>query len=154
MALLDQHNGEHVVIEVVGKRPKYRPYIRVGYVGGEYIASLDNARAMRALAHQILRSLGDRVQLGEKTESILESLQNKFEQVTGENGRLHAEVSRLNDGLRQIALYKGHKPAKDFDHCVQIARYALYPEGVKFRSKEFYELVDATVSGSPAPSEN
>jgi len=61
MALLDQHNGKHVEIHVVGKRPKDRPYIRVGYVGGEYIASLDNARAMRALAHQILRSLGDRV---------------------------------------------------------------------------------------------
>ena len=59
--LLDQHNGEHVEIHIVGKRPKDRPYLRVGYVGGEYIASEANARAMRGLAHQILRALGDRV---------------------------------------------------------------------------------------------
>lgn len=65
MALLDQHNGEHVEIHVVGSRVKgNRPYLRVGYVGGEYIASLDNARAMRALGQQILRSLGDRVHSG------------------------------------------------------------------------------------------
>lgn len=59
--LLDQYKNEHVEIHVVGKRPKSRPYIRVGLVGGEYIAANDNARAMRALAHQILRSLGDPV---------------------------------------------------------------------------------------------
>ena len=39
-----------------------------------------------------------------------------------------AELERLDLALRRIALYKGANPAKSFDHCVGIARYALYPE--------------------------
>ena len=69
MALLDQHNDRHVEFHVVGSRAKgERPYLRVGYVDGEYIASLDNARAMRALGQQILRSLGDRVHSAQDKE--------------------------------------------------------------------------------------
>ena len=41
---------------------------------------------------------------------------------------LLAENKRLDAALRRIALYKGATPAKDFDHCVIIAREALYPE--------------------------
>jgi len=59
---------------------------------------------------------------------------------------LQAErIAKLEAAMKSIALYKGAEPAKDFGNCVQIARYALYPEGVKFRSKEFYELVDAAL---------
>ena len=50
------------------------------------------------------------------------------------------EIERLTEAMKCIALHKGAEPARDFGNCVQIARYALYPEGVKFRSKEFYEL--------------
>ncbi len=59
--LLKMHNGKHVEIHIVGKRPKDKPYLRIGYVDGEYIAAEGNARAMRGLAHQILKALGDPV---------------------------------------------------------------------------------------------
>jgi len=42
--------------------------------------------------------------------------------------RLLEENKRLDEALRRIGLYKGFEPAKDFDHCILLARYALYPE--------------------------
>lgn len=59
--LLEQYQGEHVEIKIVGARPHERPYLRVGFVGGNYIASEDNANALRGLARQIFRALGDEV---------------------------------------------------------------------------------------------
>ena len=35
---------------------------------------------------------------------------------------------RFEEALRRIALEAGSDPAKDFEHCVVIARHALYPE--------------------------
>ncbi len=57
--LCDRFQNQHVIIAIVGNKPKDRPYLRIGFVGGEYIASNDNARSMRALAHHILAALGD-----------------------------------------------------------------------------------------------
>lgn len=57
--LLDQYQDKHVVIQIIGKRPKNPPCLRVGFADGEYIASEQNANAMRGLARQILRAPGD-----------------------------------------------------------------------------------------------
>jgi len=46
---------------VVGERPKYLPYLSIREAGqdGRVLATVDNARSLRALAHRILHAIGD-----------------------------------------------------------------------------------------------
>jgi len=59
--LADDANGvTSVEITVIGQRPKDRPYLRIAALNdGSCIATVTNANALRALAHRILRALGD-----------------------------------------------------------------------------------------------
>jgi len=57
MAITDNQTGDTLELKVVGKRPKNKPYLRIGEVGGTYVASIDNANVLRGLANQILRAL-------------------------------------------------------------------------------------------------
>lgn len=54
--------GPGLVLQVVGHRPKYRPYLAISRPGvepREVIATVDNANALRGLANAILRSLDE-----------------------------------------------------------------------------------------------
>ena len=53
--------GIGAVLQVIGGRPENAPYLSIRRPGpdGEFIASIDNANALRGLAKAILRSLGD-----------------------------------------------------------------------------------------------
>lgn len=53
-----------LLLRVVGKRPESRPYLAIMEPGslpdyGHVLATVENTNALRALAHRILRALGD-----------------------------------------------------------------------------------------------
>jgi hypothetical protein len=50
-----------LVLQVIGMKPKDRPHLWIGEPGkaGRGLAYVENANALRGLAHAILRALGD-----------------------------------------------------------------------------------------------
>lgn len=57
MAIVDDSKIGCLRLEVVGKKPKDRPYLRIAYFDGQYIASISKENVLRGLANQILRAL-------------------------------------------------------------------------------------------------
>ena len=57
MAITDSPGETVLRLEIVGKRPKNKPYLRIAHFNGDYIASIDSANVLRGLANQILRAL-------------------------------------------------------------------------------------------------
>jgi hypothetical protein len=47
----------NMVVRVVGHRPEHKPYLLIH--DGSDAVTVDNPRALRSLAHHILRALGD-----------------------------------------------------------------------------------------------
>jgi hypothetical protein len=50
-----------LALQVIGQRPENAPYLWIGEPGksGRALAYIENAQALRGLAHAILRALGD-----------------------------------------------------------------------------------------------
>ena len=47
----------NMVLRVVGHRPKFKPYLHVS--SADHVATVDDARSLRSLAHHILKAIGD-----------------------------------------------------------------------------------------------
>lgn len=48
----------NIVLRVVGCAPERKPYLRLETARGD-VATVDNQRSLRSLAHHILRAIGD-----------------------------------------------------------------------------------------------
>lgn len=57
----DRTNKTAFVVQVIGEKPKHRPYLRVADLDDQMVCTITNANALRGLARRILRALGDDV---------------------------------------------------------------------------------------------